>query len=82
MDPRRTCLRRAAVATCASTIDDCLTMCTMQSYEVCPGTLAAVVECRTAEVDPAACMCDAEDITCDVAEACLDSYYGLSQCGG
>ena len=68
--------------TCASTTDDCLTLCKMRSCDVCPGTLAPFVECQAAEVDPAACTCDAEGLTCDVAEVCLDSYYALSQCGG
>lgn len=68
--------------TCAPTTDDCLTLCTMQSYEVCQGTLGAVVECRAAEVDPAACICDAEGLSGDVSEVCLDRGHGLSQCGG
>ncbi len=69
-------------STCEASGVNCEDACKMQSCDVCPGTLAEFVECQAVQAAPDGCTCDANGVLCDVAEACLDQYYALSQCGG
>jgi hypothetical protein len=67
---------------CATSAEACLEDCKMRSCDVCPGTLAPLVDCETAMFTGEGCSCEVEGIDCPVPAGCSEVEQQTGFCGG
>lgn len=70
------------VGGCMVDAEACVETCKLRSCQICPGTLAPLVECETQELDPAACSCTDGVVECPLPEACNELAGQTGACGG
>jgi hypothetical protein len=76
------CDAQAGIEGCTTEAAACLEHCKMRSCDLCPDTLAPLVDCETAMYTGDACTCTAEGIDCPVPEGCSDLADQTGFCGG
>jgi hypothetical protein len=72
----------AGIEGCTTEASACLESCKMRSCDICPDTLAPLVDCETSMFTGEGCTCGAEGIDCPVPEGCAELEQNITQCGG
>ncbi len=76
------CTAWAGIADCPADMTTCLEDCSQRTCQICPGTLAPLVDCETANFDEAACVCGESGPTCPTPSACDEQADQTGFCGG
>ena len=76
------CAAWAGIADCPAEMISCIDACSLRTCQICPGTLAPLVECETTNFDETACVCGESGPTCPIPEACAEQEQQTGFCGG
>ena len=76
------CEALTGVPDCETDAAACLDTCKMRSCNICPGTLAPLVDCETEMFAPDGCSCGTTGAECPIPEGCRELASDTNACGG
>lgn len=76
------CEAFADVPECTTDAATCIDDCKLRSCNICPGTLAPLVECETEMFVPDGCTCGRMGAECSTPEGCRELLGNTTACGG